>query len=249
MSRRFYLPQALDVPRVFLQGREAHHLTNVLRGKLGDEVLLFDGNGIEARARIVGLQPSGAADGGGTAELEILSHGPAESETRQPIILATAVPKGDRFEWLVEKATELGVSRLIPLVTDRSIVNPGEGKLDKLRNTVIAASKQCRRSRLMEITAPLSWSHFLTQEAGAGQLYMADPSGESMGSQRWGTDRPIILTIGPEGGFTEREISAAVAAGAGLVSLGPRILRIETAAVALAAVVGACLESSDTSQS
>lgn len=242
MPRRFYLPQSLDVSRVSLQGREAHHLANVLRGQIGDVVVLFDGAGSEARARIVRLQPASDRESGGSAELEVISHGPAESETRIPIVLATAVPKGDRFEWLVEKATELGVSRLIPLVTERSIVNPGSGKLDKLRNAVVAASKQCGRSRLMEISAPLTWADFLKGEAGQGHLCVADPSGEPLGNRQWNSDRSLIFVVGPEGGLTEREVSSAVALGAELLSLGPRILRIETAAVALATIASVALE-------
>ena len=233
MPRRFLLRQPLGVSKVILTGGEAHHLTNVLRRQVGDEVLLFDGEGIEARARIVSLESAG----GGSVELEIISHGPAKTETRLPIILATAVPKGDRFEWLVEKVTELGVARIVPLLTERSIVNPGAGKLDKLRNAVIAASKQSGRSRLMEIETPLTWSEFLARETGHGILCVADPSGDPVGHLDWDTGKPIVIAIGPEGGLTERELAAAVAAGAKLVSLGPRILRIETAAVALAALI------------
>jgi 16S rRNA (uracil1498-N3)-methyltransferase len=249
MPRRFFLPQPLNVSRVRLEGREAHHLTNVLRGQPGDEVILFDGAGLQARARILQIQPATQSGSNGTAELEILEAGPAASETCVPITLATAVPKGDRFEWLVEKATELGVSRLIPLVTERSIVNPGAGKLEKLRHAVVAASKQSGRSRLMEITDPVSWHDFLKREIPATQFCLADPSGETASTHTWSVDQPLILAIGPEGGLTDREVTAALNAGARTLRLGHQILRIETAAIALTAVLVATLEANSESAS
>ena len=78
-----------------------------------------------------------------------------------PLVLASAVPKGDRFDWLVEKATELGVERLIPLVTERSVVEPGPAKLTRLRRTIIEASKQCRRNRLMVLDPPTRWTELV----------------------------------------------------------------------------------------
>lgn len=242
MPRRFFLPQPLNVSRVLLEGREAHHLTNVLRGQPGEEVILFDGAGLQARARIVQIQPATQSEANGSAELEILESGPATAETCVPITLATAVPKGDRFEWLVEKATELGVSRIIPLITERSIVNPGAGKLEKLRHAIVAASKQSGRSRLLELDDPISWNDFLKHEVGSVQFCLADPSGETAGTHAVANDRPIVLAVGPEGGFTEREVTAAVASGARLLRLSHQILRIETAAVALTAVLVASLE-------
>lgn len=238
MPKRFLHPGKLDSPQVQLSGTEAHHLLHVLRGQVGDEVVLFNGEGLEARARIIAVKDSGEPE----ATLEILSLHSASSEPRRPIILATAVPKGDRFEWLVEKATELGVTRLIPLLAERSIVNPGTGKLEKLRHSVVAASKQSGRNRLMEINAPLSWNQFLKDEVSEVQFCLADPYGEPLVNCDWSGDQPILLAIGPEGGFTENEIATARARGAQSVRLGQNILRIETAAVALASAVVAFLE-------
>lgn len=242
MPRRFFLPQPLNVSRVLLEGREAHHLTNVLRSQPGDEVILFDGAGLQARARIVRIEPATQSESHSTAELEILEASPAAPETCVPITLATAVPKGERFEWLVEKGTELGVSRIIPLITERSIVNPGAGKLEKLRHAIVAASKQCGRSHLLELDNPITWHDFLKHEVGSVQFCLADPSGEAAGAHPLATDRPIVLAIGPEGGFTEREVAAAVAGGARLLRLSHQILRVETAAIALTAVLVAAIE-------
>jgi 16S rRNA (uracil1498-N3)-methyltransferase len=132
------------------------------------------------------------------------------------LTLATAVPKGDRFDWLVEKATELGVERLIPLVTDRSVVEPRGSKLSRLRRLIIESSKQCRRDRLMVLDDPL-----------------ADPEGCPPG--RWPPlerGRSLALAVGPEGGFTTEERALADQAGWRPINLSVHTLRIETAGLA-----------------
>ena len=116
------------------------------------------------------------------------------------------------------------------------MVDPGAGKLDKMRQTVVAASKQCGRSRLMEVAEPVSWRDFVLRESARATIYVAHPSGENFDPRAAGTDRSCVFAIGPEGGFTDSEIELASGHGAKLVSLGPRILRIETAALALAAL-------------
>lgn len=234
MPRRFFLPQTFDASLLVLSGAEAHHLLHVLRLGVGETVILFDGKGTEAVARIEAVAH-------GTAELRIEEVRTAVAETLVPIILGTAVPKGDRFAWLVEKATELGVARLVPLNTQRSIVEPGAGKLEKMRQTVVAASKQCGRSRLMEIDAPTSWRDFVDREFSAGDAFIAHPSGEALVAATVPPQRPVLLAIGPEGGLTEAEVAFACEHGGKLVSLGPRILRIETAALVMAAFFGQCL--------
>lgn len=231
MARRFYLPQPLDSTVIRLTGPEVHHLGRVLRLKAGDEVTLFDGRGTEARARIDSLTTD-------AVELTVVEHLAATEIPKNALTLATAVPKGERFDWLVEKATELGVARLIPLVTARSVVNPGESKLERLRRTIVEASKQCGRSRLMELTAPIAWRELVETEMTSGGVWVAHPSGApptDAGDERF---RPRIVAIGPEGGLTADELALATEHGAKLVGLGPRILRIETAAITLAVLAG-----------
>jgi len=231
MANRFYAPTSFDEPVVKLTGIEAHHLINVLRLKAGEQVVLFDGAGTEATAEIVSTSKR-------SIELRILEKRFALLDAERAIILGTAVPKGDRFRWLVEKATELGVTKLVPLITERSIVEPGSGKLEKMKQSVIAACKQCGRNQLMQIDEPTNWNRFLANESQTGSLFIAHPAGESVGTaiQHLKEETPAVLAVGPEGGFTEAEIEAARNAGAKLISLGPNILRIETAAVALSAV-------------
>jgi 16S rRNA (uracil1498-N3)-methyltransferase len=231
MSDRFYAPVSFDEPVLTLTGSEAHHMHNVLRLKQGQEVMLFDGAGTEATAEIVSTSKR-------SVELRILEKTSTPPGAKRSVILGTAVPKGDRFRWLVEKATELGVTRLVPLITERSVVEPGSGKLEKMKQTVIAACKQSGRNRLMAIDEPTDWNRFIDQESQSGLLFVAHPTGAkpATATSSDSEKQPIILAVGPEGGLTETEISTAVNAKAKLISLGPNILRIETAAVALAAI-------------
>jgi 16S rRNA (uracil1498-N3)-methyltransferase len=196
---------------------------------VGDIVTLFDGSGACATARVTEL-------GAGLVQLTV-DEPQTDSNGDPEIILAAAVPKGERFAWMIEKATELGVTRFVPLITERSVVVPGEGKLEKMRRTIIETSKQCGRNRLMTLETPVVWPEFVTTLLGPAAGRVADPAGEPF--EPVGTDSsvPRVAAAGPEGGFTAAELELAVVAGARLVSLGPRILRIETAALALAALM------------
>lgn len=235
MSERFYSPQKLVPSReVVLDDAEAHHLAHVLRLQPGDEVILFDGAGTEATARIETASKRKVA-------LRVLSATSPEPAATPRLTLATAVPKGDRFRWLIEKATELGVDRLIPLNTERSVVDPRETKLDKMRQAVIAACKQCGRNRLMEIAPTQTLAELLEHRTPAETLLVADRAGQL--ASEWGPSlrsaARVTAIVGPEGGLSTSEVESIVARGGTRVSLGRTILRIETAALALAAVCGA----------
>jgi 16S rRNA (uracil1498-N3)-methyltransferase len=231
MTARYYAPQLSDAETCELEGSEFHHLARVMRAAVGDRIILFDGSGLAAEAEIVELAKTRAA-------LCILSRHTETLPAGCTVVLATAIPKADRFRWLVEKATELGVDRLVPLQTARSVTEPGSNKLDKMRATVIEACKQSGRNRLMAIEPLTPWESFLSGTQPNDRLFVADPGGiEFAGLRKMRQDeRQILLAVGPEGGFTEAEISQAVQAGGSCISLGPRILRTETAAVALSAL-------------
>lgn len=209
---------------------ESHHLANVLRAVPGDRFELFDGRGRRALAEVV-IADSIAS------RLVIVAELPAADSDRGDLVLATAVPKGERFDWLIEKATELGVSRLVPIISARSVVEPRETKLERLRATVIAAAKQCGRTRLMELAPVQSWRQVVDQWIPGMAAVIAHPDGDDLATV-WGTasfETGCLALIGPEGGFTEEEVADAEAAGAIPVSLGPTLLRTETAAIAIAA--------------
>lgn len=234
MPRRFFSSVDVSGDVIELTGREAHHLQRVLRMQAGELVWLFDGQGQEVLAEIIATDRD-------VVQLRVQERRATSAAATFPVTIATGVPKGDRFRWLIEKVTELGVQRVVPLITQRSIVDPGQGKLDKLRQTIVEACKQCGRTHLMELTEPLAWSDCLRDEFPGRQVWIAHPGGEAVSSAELAQQQASLFLIGPEGGFTDNEVADAVSAGARLMSLGPRILRIETAVVAVATL--ACLQS------
>jgi 16S rRNA (uracil1498-N3)-methyltransferase len=155
----------------------------------------------------------------------------------RPLTLAVALPKGERQKWLVEKLTELGVARLVPLVADRGVAEATPAALERLRRGVIEACKQCGRSLLMEIGEPATLEDLAARHAECLRL-VAHPDGGAVADAVADAGRqPICAAVGPEGGFTDDEIARAAGLGFHRVSLGPLILRVETAAIALAARV------------
>ncbi|MCA9110634.1 MAG: 16S rRNA (uracil(1498)-N(3))-methyltransferase [Planctomycetaceae bacterium] len=228
---RFYVPQDLNTDVLEVSGDEAAHMLRVLRLTVGDRVSLFDGDGQEVIAEITGTRKH-------TARLRVRESSPRVSAERPAITLVTAVPKSDRFRWLVEKVTELGVQRLIPVRTERSVVHPRDGKLEKMQAASIAACKQCQRNDLLQIQDLLDWTEMLRQTARLPKL-IAHPGGSPMGKLLPSINREphVVLIVGPEGGLTEGEVELARAAGGNVVQLGQLILRIETAALSMVAAI------------
>jgi 16S rRNA (uracil1498-N3)-methyltransferase len=229
VPERFYCPDLPSQGIATLQGDQAHHLIRVRRVEPGAVVELFDGRGMGFLAEVSKL---------GKQEVELVVRDPLPD--RRPAVeltLATAVPKGERFDWLVEKATELGVARLVPIRTSRSSVDPRGSKLDRLRRVIVEAAKQCGRNRLMELANPADWREYVTAEDAPCRL-LADPGGEP-----WPDGRGLAIgaraavAIGPEGGFTPAELALAREASWRGGRLVPTILRIETAALAASALV------------
>jgi 16S rRNA (uracil1498-N3)-methyltransferase len=227
MPHRYFTSTPIAAGDVTLDGAEAHHLLHVLRARAGMEVVLFDGSGCEFDAEVTKC-------GRATVELAVRDRRSVDRELARPLTLGVPLPKGDRQRWIVEKAVELGVTRLVPLVTERSVAT-GERGGEKLDRYVIEASKQCGRNRLMEIAAPMDWSEWLAAAPAEARRIVAHPTGEAPGALHVASEQPTFAAVGPEGGFADSEVVAARDAGWHVVSLGPRILRIETAAVVLAA--------------
>lgn len=230
MNRRFYAPELQPTTaELTLAGSEGRHLAVVLRAAPGDRVTLFNGRGLHAVGTVRRVDSQSVA-------IEITAHQQSADPHWRLVTLATAVPKGDRFDWLVEKATELGVARLVPLVTSRSVVEPRDTRLDKLRRVIVESSKQCGRNDLLELAPLTPVSAFLSHTFPEGSLWVAHPGGQPVDelAATWGP--AVTFLIGPEGGWTDQEVAAAAARGAGVLSLGPHLLRIETAGLALAAI-------------
>jgi 16S rRNA (uracil1498-N3)-methyltransferase len=231
VTERFFCPTRARDGRIRLEGDESRHLSRVRRLGLGAMVEIFDGEGWAAQAEVTAV-------GKEWVDLAVRGELHTDREAACRLTLATAVPKGERFDWLVEKATELGVDRLVPLVTERSVVDPRAAKLDRLRRLVIEASKQCGRNRLMVLEKPTAWADWLAEPRPAALRLVAHPDG--LPTRQWTKATrggEAALAIGPEGGFTENEIAAAREAGWKIISLGSTLLRIETAALAGCAVI------------
>jgi len=233
MSDRFYVNSALSLGELLLDGDEAHHLAVVCRLRPGEIVTLFNGDGNDYIARIDEAHKR-------QVTLSVERCDVVNRELAYPLQVAVPLPKGDRAQFLVEKLTELGVSVLTPLQTERSVVHPRETKLEKLHRYVIEASKQCGRNVLMTIDSLHTWGQVSNLSAMAGwkpapQIRLiAHPGGTPLREVRPASG-PTILAIGTEGGFTDSEVETARSVGWQTVSLGSRILRVETAALSLAA--------------
>jgi 16S rRNA (uracil1498-N3)-methyltransferase len=229
MAERFYTNSALAVGPVFLQGPEAHHLATVCRFSTGEHVILFNGDGREYTAEIVSVSKK-------QVELEVRSIDEPLRERGFRLQVAAPLPKGDRADFLIEKLTELGVTDFVPLRTQRSVVQPRETKLARLQRAVIEASKQCGRNVLMQVHALAEWSEFCRRQELPARKLLAHLGGAPLPELAACGD--LCVAVGPEGGFTEEEVELAKAARWEVVSLGPRTLRVETAAILMAAKTG-----------
>jgi 16S rRNA (uracil1498-N3)-methyltransferase len=208
--------------RVELDGSQANYLGNVLRLKEDAELLAFDGSSGEWLARI--------AEAGKKRMTLAVERQTREGETVPDVWLAFAPVKRTQTDWLVEKATELGAARLIPVMTQRTVAE--RVRLERLEAIAIEAAEQCGRTVLPEIAEPVQLRQLLDARDPARTLYFADEGGGEPPATAFKAGPSLILT-GPEGGFTDEERTAVrVAENAVAVSLGPRILRAETAALA-----------------
>ncbi len=238
MIARFYCP----VEEVALQAGEefdlpealAHHALRVLRLRSGDDLVLFDGSGGEYPARIV--------DAGRKVRVLLGARQAIEREAPLDLTLVQSLPGGDKMDWVVQKAVELGVTRLQPVQSKRSVVRLAGARADKRvahwRQVVAASSEQCGRNRLLQVEPILDLPHYLAQPpAGAGLRLLLSPRD---GRRLAGFSRPqgpVSLLIGPEGGLDVEEEDLARSLGFQAATLGPRVLRTETAGLAAVAAL------------
>jgi 16S rRNA (uracil1498-N3)-methyltransferase len=231
MSRRFFVDSPITGETARLTGQEAQHLTKVMRAKVGDELVLLDGSGAEFSARVEKI-------GRTEVDLSIIERCDVDRELPFRLVLGVALPKGDRQRWLVEKLVELGVAELVPLVTARGVAQPTGNALERLQRAVVEASKQCGRNRLMVVGQASTFAAFLADASESWTRLIAHPPAAGDVAARWFSNaNNIVVAIGPEGGFTDEEIALADEHQWNKVSLGSRVLRTETAAVAIAALV------------
>jgi 16S rRNA (uracil1498-N3)-methyltransferase len=223
VAERFFVEAPLAPGPISMVGPEAHHLASVRRFGPGDHVVLFNGDGCEYRARVVAVARR-------SVELEVVSASSPERELPFHLEVAAPLPKGDRAQFLIEKLTELGAKAYVPLECCRSVVHPRDTKLEKLQRWVIEASKQCGRNVLMRIEPSAAWADYCVPRSADEERWLGHPTGAATTQRRAARLR---LAVGPEGGFTDEELGLAAAHGWQRISLGPRTLRVETAALAL----------------
>jgi 16S rRNA (uracil1498-N3)-methyltransferase len=236
-AHRFFLPAEdwSDGP-LTLSGEEARHCSNVLRCTVGERVAVFDGHGREAGGSIASVSNSEV----------VIDVQTRDTTPRSPVevSLCQAVPKGKNMDLIVQKATELGASRIVPLLSDRTVVRLDGGEIEKKRSkwqrVALEACKQCGQNWLPEVTAPVSVMDFLRTSSGAVdslQLIAAIDDRAVSLKEILADDGAVAspaatsIMIGPEGDFTPAELDAAINAGFRPMSLGPIVLRSETAAI------------------
>ncbi|GMV97580.1 MAG: ribosomal RNA small subunit methyltransferase E [Phycisphaerae bacterium] len=224
---RFYV-KGLQAGVVRLDEREADHARRSRRLSAGDEVALFDGLGREARGRI-----ASAGRGAVDVAVESLRLCP---RAEPALTLAAALPKGPRQDFLVEKCAELGVAGIVPLVTRRSVSNASGHRLDRWRRTAIEAAKQSGQAWIPDLATPELLDEAVRRIRVHDRAWVAMPGGSWPEVPDCGT---LLAFVGPEGGWADDEIALLLEHGCAGVSLGPNVLRIETAAIALAALVHA----------
>lgn len=230
--RRFYTPKEnIDEKSVRLGEEETRHARDVLRLKTGDEVRVFDGEGREFSCSIerVGKKESLLAI---SAKVE-----PASPESDLELTLAVALLKGEKFDLVIQKAVELGVTSLVPLETARCDVKIKDAgkKLDRWRKIALEACKQSGRARLMEIADVTDFQRFIGRDEAGFRILFSERGGQDFSKIKPG--KKITAVIGPEGGWESSELSAAGDKGFLITTLGGRILRAETAAISIAAIL------------
>lgn len=222
-----------------VEGTEADHARKSLRVRSGDPVFLMDGRGCRYEARVTGLDR-------GSLEVQVLGRSPVPVWPRRRITLAAGVLRSTRMDVVVEKASELGVARFVPLILTRSTARPGEegAKASRWGRLAVESLKQSQRARLMEVAAPQALEALLEGLPATETLWVADPGGQEPRKAAEGAPEApttpqepgkgsLTLVVGPEGGLTPGELAQLAARGAVRVGLGGHRLRAETAGLAL----------------
>jgi 16S rRNA (uracil1498-N3)-methyltransferase len=235
--RFFIFPDQVTDPRITVSGEDVRHIRAVLRMKTGDELLLCDGRGTEYTAKITGMDRS-------TISAEIT--GRSKKDIQYPrVTLGQGLPKSDKMDWIVQKATELGVADIVPLMTERTIVKvkDEEKRITRWQKICREAAMQSGRADIPQVGSIIAFKDYLqTLDSGPGTLFLlpweeaVEPIKGVLG-QNPGV-KNIIVLIGPEGGFSKSEAEMAKGKGFAPVSIGPNILRTETAALAVLSMIG-----------
>ena len=225
-----------DGAELTLPEAAAYHVARVLRLRAGAPLVLFDGSGADFRGEIVAVE-------GDRVRVRVGERAAGLRESPLAITLVQAVSRGERMDWTLQKATELGVTCIQPVLSARSVVRLDEQqaarKLRHWQAIVAGACEQCGRSVLPEVRDPLDLSRFLAEAPRGGQRLVLSPNGPASLAGLATTATRVELLIGPEGGLDDLELDAAARAGFAPVRLGPRVLRTETAGIVALTVLQA----------
>jgi 16S rRNA (uracil1498-N3)-methyltransferase len=215
-----------------LESAELHYLRDVLRLRRGARVEIFDGEGQSFMTDVAVIGPSGA-------ELVLREAVARPIESPLALTLGVAVAKASKLDWVVEKATELGVTRIVPFASERTIaaVERAAGRIDRWRRIASAAAAQSGRSRCPDVGAIVTFAKLLSLAAAHDRALLFSPGASaSLAEPAGGAVRTAVVVTGPEGGFSATEVARAIESGSVLAALGPRVLRAETAAIAAVAL-------------
>lgn len=234
VTRIYYQEGLTGLDSLVLSGQAGQHVARVLRMRAGDELVVFDGLGGEYRANIESIQ-------GDKVQVSLLDHIAIEREAPVPVTLIQGVSRGERMDWTIQKATELGVHRIVPVSSLRSMVklkgDRAERRRDHWQQVAVSACEQCGRNRVPEISAPVSLDEGLVQvEPFTLKLTLRADAAKGL-SELPDSPPEACIAIGPEGGFDEREYQLLERAGFQGLRLGPRVLRTETAGLAAMAAL------------
>ncbi len=237
-TRIYHNSPLSSAKRYSVDDRQARYLTRALRLRLNDEFTVFDGRGGEYPATIVAV-------GKRAVEIETGHFVDRDIESPLDICLVQSLSKGDRMDTIVQKATELGVQRIVPVISDHSVVKLDDSRaasrLDHWKKIAISACEQCGRNRLPEFQPPDTLLNWLGANFGGDRTsIMLAPNATKPLTAYVARDAKLTFLIGPEGGFSSGEYERAQAAGISLATLGPRVLRTETAGPTAIAVAQAC---------
>ena len=228
LTRVFVATELDEGSIVDLPAETASHIAKVLRARSGDELVLFNGDGRELAGKIESVR-------GSKVRITVGRAANVDRESPLAVTLLQCVPRGDRMDFIVQKATELGVRHIVPVLSHRSVVRLDAGqasaKAQHWRAVAVSACEQSGRNRLPTIEAPRQLIDYLGEPATAGTRLVLEPE-PSLAAGPWSSDASLEIAVGPEGGFTPEELEAFRVAGFHRVCLGPRILRTETAAIA-----------------
>ncbi|MHC4062263.1 MAG: 16S rRNA (uracil(1498)-N(3))-methyltransferase [Planctomycetota bacterium] len=240
LHRFFVTAQSLHNKEVVLDNRHAHQIKDVLRLKPGQHIIVLDNQGWQYKLHLTNV-------GRGVIKGQVVEKRRATGEPRVQITLYQSLLKPDKFEWVLQKCTELGVVRFVPLLTQHSLLRDCKGtkanKLTRWRRIITEAAEQSHRARIPDLKSPIDWERGMAELADYNCSLVASPEAKGkslrdcLQARRDLGGASVALFVGPEAGFTEDEVKQAQAGGAIPFSLGHRILRTETAALVASSLI------------